>query len=91
MAFFPLAWTVVHPVDEKRPLWGVSEAEPMAQDAEFLVLLPGFDETFFQTVHARSSYRANEVLWGRRFADMFDHAGDRLAVAVDRLSDTVGA
>lgn len=91
VAFFPLAWTVVHPVDEESPLWGVTEAELIAQDAEFLVLLSGFDETFSQTVHARSSYGAHEVVWGRRFADMFDHDGDRLAVDVDRLSDTVGA
>ena len=91
VAFFPLAWTVVHPVDENSPLRGVSEAELIAQDAEFLVLLSGFDETFSQTVHARSSYRADEIRWGRRFADMFDHDGESLAVDVDRLSDTVDA
>lgn len=91
VAFFPLAWTVVHPVDENSPLHGVSEADLVAQDAEFLVLLSGFDETFSQTVHARSSYRADEIRWGRRFADMFDHGGDSLAVDVDRLSDTVEA
>lgn len=91
VVFFPLAWTVVHPVVEGSPLHGVTEAELIAQDAEFLVLLSGFDETFSQTVHARSSYRADEVRWGRRFADMFDHDGDSLAVDMDRLSDTVEA
>jgi len=89
VAFFPLAWTVVHPVDETSPLFGVGGAELIAQEAEFLVLLSGFDETFSQTVHARSSYRADEILWGRRFADMFEHGADSLAVDVDRLSDTV--
>ncbi|HKJ01738.1 MAG TPA: ion channel [Longimicrobiales bacterium] len=89
VAFFPLAWTVVHPVDEGSPLHGLGEAQLLAQGAEFLVLLTGFDETFSQVVHARSSYRAEEILWGRRFADMFDHDGDDLAVDVDRLSDTV--
>lgn len=88
--FFPLAWTVVHPVDEGSPLHGLSADDLVRQDAEFLVLLTGFDETFSQTVHARSSYRAGEIVWGRRFADMFDHdVAEGVAVDVDRLSETV--
>ena len=42
-----------------------------ACEAEVLVLIKGNDETFAQTVHTRSSYRADEVVWGARFADMF--------------------
>jgi Inward rectifier potassium channel C-terminal domain len=33
--------------------------------------LSGTDETFFQTVAARRSYIAEEVDWGRRFANIF--------------------
>lgn len=91
VVFFPLAWTVVHPVDGDSPLHGLDARELARQEAEFLVLLTGFDETFSQTVHTRSSYRFHEVAWGRRFADMFDHdASDDqvLSVDVDRLSET---
>jgi inward rectifier potassium channel len=89
VVFFPLAWTVVHPVDDDSPLKDVDADQLARQEAEFLVLLSGFDETFSQTVHARSSYRFDEVVWGRRFADMFEHGtGDEiLSVDVDRLSD----
>ena len=36
-------------------------------NAEILVLLSGIDETFEQTVHARSSYVADEIAWNARF------------------------
>ena len=72
VAFFPLSWTVVHPIREGSPLFGVTHDDLMACDAEFLVLLQGFDETFSQTVHVRTSYRAEEVVFGARFASMFD-------------------
>lgn len=87
--FFPLAWTVVHPIDEKSPLHGMSEADFLAADSEILVLLSGFDESYSQTVHARSSYRAEEVVWGVRFADMFEHdqKEEVLSVDVGRLSE----
>jgi inward rectifier potassium channel len=63
----------VHPIDDSSPLAGLSLEDLKACEAEFLVLLTGFDETFAQTVHARSSYRAEEVVYGARFDSMFDH------------------
>ncbi len=87
VAFFPLAWTIVHPIDAGSPLRGRSEAELLAAEAEFLVLLTGMEETFSQTVHARSSYRATEVVWGARFSDLFnrDAADGDLTIDVTRL------
>jgi inward rectifier potassium channel len=89
VAFFPLAWTLVHAIDEESPLWGHGAAELEACEAEFLVMLKGFDETFAQTVHARSSYRAEEVVHGARFVDMFDHEaeGGEISVDVGKLHD----
>jgi len=29
------------------------------------------DETASQTVHSRSSYKADEIVWGAKFANMF--------------------
>jgi len=72
VSFFPLTWTVVHPIDPDSPLWGVTDAELRASDAEFLVLLNGFDETFSQTVHTRSSYKADEIVWGAKFRSVFN-------------------
>jgi inward rectifier potassium channel len=71
IAFFPLHWVVVHPIDETSPLWGMSRETFMEADAEIYVLLTAVDETFEQTVHSRSSYKFSEVAWGARFGDMF--------------------
>src|ERR1041384_1814683 len=63
VSFFPAAWTVVHPVDNSSPLYGVTMEEMIASRAGFLVLLTATDETFSQTVQSRSSYMAEEVKW----------------------------
>jgi len=71
VVFFPLSWTVVHPIDPGSPMWGLSQRDLLAADAELLVLLIATDETISQTVHSRSSYEANEIVWGAKFANMF--------------------
>jgi len=71
VVFFSLSWTIVHPIDETSPLWKVTREEFLASEAEFLILLSGTDETFFQTVTARGSYTAREVEWGSRFTNIY--------------------
>ncbi len=71
VVFFPLSWTVVHPIDAASPMWGLTHTDLVNGDAELLVLLIGTDETVSQTVHSRSSYQADEIVWGAKFANMF--------------------
>ncbi len=89
VAFFPLAWTIVHPIDERSPFYRDSEATFRACDAEVLIMLNGFDETFSQTVHTRSSYKGGEIMWGARFKSMFNPPGEDGVISVDirRLSE----
>ena len=89
VVFFPLSWTVVHPIDETSPLRGLKHKDLIESEAEFLILLTGIDETFSQTVQARSSYRAEEIVWGARFQDVFVRPRDRgvLSVDVGKLHD----
>lgn len=87
VAFFPLSWTVVHPIDSESPLFGTTERDLLDAEAEFLVLLTGIDETFSQAVHARSSYRATEVVWNARFTSIFRErrAGEHITIDVSRI------
>src|SRR6185312_13735394 len=89
VVFFPLTWTVVHPIDKDSPLWGQTQKDLAASEAEFLVLLTAIDDTFFQTVHARSSYKADEVVCGARFASVFNPLtpGGVLSVDIGRLDE----
>jgi inward rectifier potassium channel len=83
VVFFPLSWTIVHPIDETSPFYGMSAEDLSRTRGEFLVLLTGFDETFSQTVHARSSYLAEEVVWNARFADIFNRPADDSLLTID--------
>jgi len=76
--FLPLTWTVVHPIDEESPLWGKTAEDLARLQAEVLILVKAYDDTFSQTVLARHSYRHDEIVWGRHFAPAFfvDGAGD---------------
>jgi inward rectifier potassium channel len=89
VVFFPLHWTVVHRIDENSPLSGVTQARLEEEGAEFLILLTGIDETFSQAVHARSSYRFDEIRWNVKFRDMFFvDRNNRLSADMQRISDT---
>jgi inward rectifier potassium channel len=83
VTFFPLSWTIVHPIDDNSPLSGKGQADLEAAQAEILILLSGIDETFEQTVHARSSYRVQEIVWNARFRSMFLPIDRRAGVSVD--------
>ena len=89
VSFFPLSLTVVHPIDETSPLYNLTEKDFRETEAEFLILLTGIDETFSQTVHARSSYNFDEIVWNARFGAVFNQAAvnGRLTIDMRRLHD----
>lgn len=85
--FLPLSWTVVHPIDANSPLFGLTAEDLAKREAEFLILVRAFDDTFSQTVHARFSYRHDEIVWNAKFDSAFfvNQQGD-LVLELDRLS-----
>ena len=90
VVFFSLSWTIVHPIDETSPLWHLTPDELRTSEAEFLILLSGTDETFFQTVTARGSYTASEIEWGSRFTNIFLPPTAKGVVRIDlRLLDAI--
>lgn len=87
--FLALTWTVVHPIDEESPFWGRTAADLNRLQAEVLILIKAYDDTFSQTVLGRHSYRHDELAWGARFAPAFsvDKHGD-LVLELKRVSET---
>lgn len=77
--FLSLSWTIVHPINENSPLYGMNEQDLIKSDAEFIVLLHGFDDTFEQTVHSRHSYKPSEIVWGAKFDMMYEPTPDNKA------------
>lgn len=87
VTFFPTSWTVVHPIGPGSPLAGHTPETLSAGDAELLVVLRATDDASQQTIHARSSYKADEIVWNARFQPIHSRGqGGQLEVDVRRLS-----
>jgi inward rectifier potassium channel len=85
--FMPLHWVIVHPITDKSPMRRLTEASFAASEPEFVCLITADDETFAQTVHSRTSYDAEDVVWGARFRDMYVADSDHVAIDMSRLHD----
>lgn len=76
---FFLTWQIMHPITPDSPLHGETTESLMDKRGEILVIVRGLDETFVQTIHARTSYTPDEVVWNAKLADIFavDEQGRR--------------
>ncbi len=91
--FMPLTWTIVHPIDGESPMAGLTPKDLERLQAEVMILIKAYDDTFSQTVLARYSYRYDEISWNHRFAPAFsvDAEGDLVLELqkVGEISDSV--
>ncbi|MEP7146371.1 MAG: ion channel [bacterium] len=86
--FFTTTWTVNHPINEESPLSGLTMEDLKDMNAEFLILLKGYDDTFAQIVHARSSYKYDEVVWGAKFISVYGMTDDgKTLIELDKISE----
>ena len=89
-AIFIYSWTAIHPITDDSPINGVTREAMESASAEIIVSVTGLDETFAQTIHARHSYRAREILWGRRFVDILERNPDgTLSIDYTHFDDVV--
>jgi inward rectifier potassium channel len=87
--FLALTWTVVHPIDDSSPLKGMKAADLERLQAEVLILIRGYDDSFTQVVNTRYSYRWEEVEWSARFAPAFDVSpAGHLVLDLNRIGAT---
>ncbi len=88
VTFFPLTWTIVHPIDKESPLYGLTGEECALAEAEILVLLTGTEESFSQRVHTRTSYKPDEIVWNAMFENVFEQLdGGPITADVSRIRD----
>ena len=84
-----LSWTIVHPINEKSPLYNFNYTDMVNAKIEALVFVKAFDEVFSNTVVQRFSYIAPEVVWGAKFRMMY-HADEKKKATVldlNKLND----
>ena len=69
--FLSVPWTVVHAIDDKSPLWGLTHEVFLNSFMEFFVQVKVFDEAHRQVLFKEFSYfGAEEVLWGHKFVNI---------------------
>ncbi|HEV8283389.1 MAG TPA: ion channel [Chitinophagaceae bacterium] len=78
-----LNWTVVHPINERSPLYNLNTDDMKNIGLEILVFVKAFDEAFSNTVMARTSYIAHEIIWGAKFKVMYYPNEDKTKTILD--------
>lgn len=88
VVFFPSMWTLVHPIDQGSPMYGMTPKELLEKDAEFIVTLKAFDESSLNVVYSRTSYKSPEIFWGEKFVYVAEKQNDKMLVDVSRINET---
>ncbi|RKR84245.1 inward rectifier potassium channel [Mucilaginibacter gracilis] len=88
VSILTLNWTVVHELNDDSPLRDITNEDLEKTEANIAVLLKAFDDTFSQTVHSRTSYQYDEVIWNAKFKPAFDRDYDgRMVLDLAKISD----
>jgi inward rectifier potassium channel len=80
-------WTLVHPIDDNSPMKAMTVDDLKLNNAEVIVNIKAFDESFSQTVYSRTSYKYNEIISGARFVSAIVPDPDgSIIVELDKIS-----
>ncbi len=88
ISLFATSWTIVHPINEDSPLFNLSYKDLEERNAEMILILSAYDETYNQDVHARTSYKFQEIVLNAKFTPILGHNTDQQSVIqLDRLNE----
>jgi inward rectifier potassium channel len=88
VVLFPLNWTIVHPINELSPIHGKTMEELQQLDAEFIIVLKGYDDTFSQEIHSIHSYTYQDIVWNAKFDLMYESSEDgSTRLHINKLND----
>ncbi|MGO4911317.1 ion channel [Leeuwenhoekiella sp. W20_SRS_FM14] len=88
VAFLPATWTLVHPITRESPFYQIKPEAFFKRDAEIIIVIKAFDESFSQSVYSRSSYKFNEIKWGEKFTYLISQKDGRVSVDVSGIDNT---
>lgn len=88
--FFIWPMTIIHKIDEVSPLYHLSAKELLTANFEIVVTLEGTIESTDQKTQARTSFLADEILWGHRFEQTIheDEAHQGYKIDYDKFDET---
>lgn len=76
-------------INEESPLYNLTKEDIENAEAELLIFVQGFDESFSNTVISRTSYTYGDFIYGAKFAPMYNPTDDKLSTIlhIDKLND----
>lgn len=80
---------ICHVIDKTSPLYELSASDLLHEDLEVIVVLEGVVETTGITTQARTSYVAEEILWGQRFVPTVSEEDGMYAVDYSKFGNTI--
>ncbi|HEY4160035.1 MAG TPA: ion channel [Polyangiaceae bacterium] len=82
MPLMALAWNVIHVLDERSPLHGLTSETATQRMVGIIAMLSAHDETMAETVRARQFYQAQDLAFDCRFVDMISR-GENDVIVID--------
>jgi inward rectifier potassium channel len=79
----PMNWTVVHPLTAESPLFEYTAEDMKKTDLEIYVSVRAFDDVYSNMVQQRTSYTYNEILFDRKFVQMYRESNDGKTTIVE--------
>jgi inward rectifier potassium channel len=68
---FALSWLATHTIDENSPIADLTAETIAAANLNIIVTFQGIDDRLAATVHTRYAYNTEDIVFDRRFADIF--------------------
>ena len=84
---FALSWTIRHFIDETSPLYGMDNKALEDSQVVIFASLSGLDDTFSQTITARTVYRYDEIAYDKRFKDMLLWKDNKMHIDLKGIHD----
>ncbi|HET7000460.1 MAG TPA: ion channel [Puia sp.] len=79
----PMNWTVVHPLTTDSPIYDYTREDMKKADLEIYVSVRAFDDVYSNIVQQRTSYTYEEILFGRKFVQMYRESDDGKTTIVE--------
>lgn len=83
----PLNWTIAHIIDKKSPIHNWAPRDFTNHQAEVIIFIEGFDESFGQKIHVSSSYTCREIRWNARYLPMYYPQSGKTVLNLDAIHE----
>jgi inward rectifier potassium channel len=84
---FPLNWTLVHKIDEESPFHNKTITQLNEMNAEVLIFVRGFDDTYGDYIYKNKSYLLSDIEENKIFLPMYLSENGKNVLDIDKIND----